>query len=298
MGDDAGSSAAGGFDGGFLGVECGLPRATTAGRSIRALSYVHFTVLLDAGRRLAAVAAANIDGAALRDIARGDDWHLDERVAADEQTGPEVYARNALDRGHLVRRRDPVWGSAEVAARANRDTFAYTNAAPQAAEFNQSKELWNGLEDHVLGYASANHLRLSVFTGPVFSAADVSYRGTRIPTRFWKVAAWAAVTGRGADSATEAHGAMQLRAAGFLLDQSPQLDGIDLEAALATALATDAPPPLGPFRTFQLGIDDIAGLTALDFGPLAAADSYTTAGARPGTRRAWTELASPAQIVL
>jgi endonuclease G len=250
---------------------------------------VHFTVLLDAGRKLAAVAAANIDGAGLRDIARGDDWHLDERVAATEQTGPSVYARNDLDRGHLVRRRDPVWGAADVASRANRDTFAYTNAAPQAAEFNQSKELWNGLEDHVLEYASANGLRLSVFTGPVFGDADVPYRGTRIPTRFWKVAAWADAAGR-------------LRAAGFLLDQSPQLDGIDLATALATARATDAPPPLGPFRTFQLGIADIAGLTALDFGPLPAADTYVAGTARPDggapPSRAWTELLAPAQIEL
>ena len=289
MGDAASATAPNRFDLGFLGVECGLPRATASGRSIRELTYVHFTVLLDTDRKLAAVAAANIDGSGLRDIARGDDWHLDERVDAAEQTGPAVYARNDLDRGHLVRRRDPVWGPADVAERANRDTFAYTNAAPQAAEFNQSKDLWNGLEDHVLEYASANALRLSVFTGPVFGDADVSYRGTRIPTRFWKVAAWASAAGA-------------LRAAGFLLDQSPQLDGIDLESGIATALATDAPPPLGPFRTFQLGIADIAELTALDFGRLPAVDTYAAAAARPGDgeapSRAWTELHTPAQIEL
>jgi len=307
MGDDAGSTAADGFDAMFLGVECGLPRASAEGRRIRELTYVHFTVLLDTERKLAAVAAANIDGAALRDIARGDDWHLDDRVDAAEQTGPAVYARNDLDRGHLVRRRDPVWGAADVAARANRDTFAYTNAAPQAAEFNQSKELWNGLEDHVLEYATAYRLRLSVFTGPVFGEADVWYRGTRIPTRFWKVAAWADASGGvggvdDAGSGGEAAGAPQsagrLRAAGFLLDQSPQLDGVQLEAALATALATDAPPPLGAFHTFQLGIADIAALTALDFGPLPAADTFAAAGARPGVPRAWNELHSTAQIVL
>ncbi len=288
-----GDAALDGFDRGFLGVECGLPRANAAGRLIRELTYTHFTVLLDAERKLAAVAAANIDGATLRDIARGDDWHLDERVDAAEQTGPEVYARNDLDRGHLVRRRDPVWGPAEVAAQANRDTFAYTNAAPQAAVFNQSKELWNGLEDHVLEYAQVYELRLSVFTGPVFGESDVEYRGTRIPTRFWKVAAWTDAAGSGA---------VRLRAAGFLLDQSPQLDGIDLETAIATALATDAPPPLGPFRTFQLGIADIAELTALDFGPLPAADTFAPASARPEggatAGRSWVELQAATQIEL
>ena len=101
-----------------------------------------------------------------------DDWHLDERVPADEQAGPELYARNDLDRGHLVRRRDPVWGADAEARQANYDTFSYANAAPQAADFNQSKELWNGLEDHVLAYAETNELRLSVFTGPVFADDD------------------------------------------------------------------------------------------------------------------------------
>ncbi|MBG6060147.1 DNA/RNA endonuclease G (NUC1) [Cryobacterium sp. MP_M5] len=38
---------------------------------------------------------------------------------------------------------------------ANIDTFAYTNAAPQAGKCNQSKELWLGLKDHVLTYDGA-----------------------------------------------------------------------------------------------------------------------------------------------
>jgi len=52
----------------------------------------------------------NIDGAQLVEIDRGDDWHLDDRVPATQQCGPEIYANNDLDRNHLVRRRDPIWG--------------------------------------------------------------------------------------------------------------------------------------------------------------------------------------------
>ena len=52
------------------------------------------------------------------DLERADDWFLDPRVPAGGQAGPELYARNDLDRGHLVRRRDPVWGPPAVAARA------------------------------------------------------------------------------------------------------------------------------------------------------------------------------------
>jgi endonuclease G len=95
-----------------------------------------------------------------------------------------VYANNDLDRGHLVRRRDPVWGETATAQEANADTFAYTNASPQAGSFNQSKQLWLGLEDHVLTYARTNRNRVSVFTAPVLSESDPVYRGTQIPQSF------------------------------------------------------------------------------------------------------------------
>ncbi|SDY51428.1 DNA/RNA non-specific endonuclease [Herbiconiux ginsengi] len=279
-----------GFDPGFLAAPCPLPSPDPA-RRIHELPYTHFTVLLDTDRRLAAATAVNIDGSTLLDLGRGDDWHLDERVPADEQTGPEVYARNDLDRGHLVRRRDPVWGEAAVASAANVDTFSYTNAAPQAAQFNQSKELWNGLEDYLLGYAEAHRQRLSVFTGPVFGDTDPGYRGVRIPLRFWKIACWATPPAPAGPTA--------LAASAYLLDQSPQLDDVDLETALARARAADAPPPLGPYRTFQLPIADVAALTALDLGPLVAADVYEPVPAASGTppgHPLWRELTSAAQL--
>nr|BFF13073.1 hypothetical protein GCM10025699_43760 [Microbacterium flavescens] len=184
----AGAPAAG-YDPDFLAARVPLPG--TGGRRVRELPYEHFTVLLDPARRLAALTAVNIDGSSLVDLARGDDWHYDERVPEAEQCGPEVYARNDLDRGHLVRRRDPVWGPDADAARANLDTFSFTNAAPQAAGFNQSDELWLGLEDHVLAYAEAWRQRISVLTAPVLSPDDAPYRGIRIPRSFVKIAAWA-----------------------------------------------------------------------------------------------------------
>ena len=106
------------------------------------------------------------------------------------------------------------------------DTFAYTNAAPQAGAFNQSKELWLGLEDHILTYARTNGNRISVFTAPVLSAEDPIYRDVKIPQSFWKIAAWT----------TTAEGSTALHAAGFVLDQSPQLADIDLDTVRAQAL--------------------------------------------------------------
>lgn len=247
-----------GYDPGFLDIEVPLP--TLAGARTVELRYTHFTVLQHPARRLAAATAVNVDGVRLIDVERdGDAWRLDPRLPADEQTGDDVYRDNDLDRGHLVRRRDPGWGETLAEARqANRDTFFFTNAAPQHAEFNQSALLWLGLEDYLLENAATGPRRLSVLTGPVLGADDPPYRGIRVPLEFWKVAAFTATTGG------------DLAATAYLLDQSPQLD--DLEAAAARAAAAGDPPPLGPYRTFQVPVAEVAARTGLDLGPLPAAD--------------------------
>lgn len=258
-----------GYDSEFLASAVPMP---TPGRAVRTLDYPRFSVLLDPQRRLAAVTAVNIDGAQLRDLAREGEWRLDPRVDAEEQTGPEVYARNDLDRGHLVRRRDPGWGEPSEARAAMEATFFYPNAAPQAAGFNQSKELWLGLEDHVLAYAETTDQRLSVFTAPVLADDDPPYRGIRIPLRFWKVVAWQDPT--------------SLRATGFVLDQTELVD---------TAEGLLASPPLGAFRTFQVPIVDVAGIVGIDLGPLVAADVLRGETARA---EGWRSLRTPGDIVL
>src|SRR5919112_1840117 len=108
------------------------------------------------------------------DLSRsGIQWRLDPRLPEDEQTGGRVYARNDLDRGHLVRRASAVWGDTRAeAAQANEDTFYYTNAAPQAAKFNQGMELWLGLESYLQENAADNSRRIVVFTGPIFGDTD------------------------------------------------------------------------------------------------------------------------------
>lgn len=276
------SSGGMGYDSAFLDLPLALPLPDAAEpdasgpdaalpdpAKTTALDYTHFTVLLDRKRRLARVSGVNLDGSDITDLPRADDWRYDPRIPPEWQTGPAVYAGNDLDRGHLVRRRDPVWGA--DAAQAESDTFHYTNAAPQAAGFNQSKELWLGLEDHVLAYASANSLRLSVFTAPILDASDPAYRGIRVPLRFWKVAAW--VDG---DS---------LAAAGFVLDQSG-LEGVPTEIAAGL-------PPLGPFRTFQTPIADISAASGVRMPQLVAAD-----GMRGIAPIAWRELKEPSDIVV
>lgn len=282
------SSAA--YDPNFLHAAVPIPLPTAAGINC-VLPYTHFSVNLDRVRGLAIATGVNIDGNLLANVARSNDWHLDPRIPEQEQTGEAVYARNDLDRGHLVRRRDPVWGDETTATHANYDTFAFTNAAPQAADFNQSKELWLGLEDHVLAYARAHRNRISVFTAPVLAKGDPIYRGVGIPQLFWKIAAWT----------TTADGNRSLRAAGFILDQRPQLSDIDLEAARIRANNIGDPPPLGPFRTFQVPIVDIATITGLDVLVLSEADALASVqavaeGAAPRAR--WAELLDSAAVRL
>lgn len=69
-----------------------------------------------------------------------------------------------------------------------KDTFHYTNAAPQAAKLNQGLELWLGMETYLLEHAADNRRRLVVYTGPIFSDLDPVYRGVGIPLRYFKVA--------------------------------------------------------------------------------------------------------------
>lgn len=81
-------TAAEGYDPDFLPVPVPLPTPAEAG--VRVLPFTHFTVVLEPARRLAVATGVNIDGAQLVEVDRGDDWHLDPRVPAGEQCGPEV----------------------------------------------------------------------------------------------------------------------------------------------------------------------------------------------------------------
>ena len=106
-------------------------------------------------------------------------------------------------------------------------------------------------------------VRRGLLPVPVLDPHDPPYRGIRIPRRFWRIAAW--TTAPDADSDTA-----KLEATGYLLDQSPQLDRIDLTNR--KPYKPDGPPPLGAYRTYQVPIADLAALTGIDLGPLPAAD--------------------------
>ncbi|MGN5392425.1 DNA/RNA non-specific endonuclease [Streptomyces sp. JL7001] len=53
------------------------------------------------------------------------------RLPDEAQIGNELYEDNPLDRGHLARRADLLWGAPLEAKKANKDSFHYTNITPQ-----------------------------------------------------------------------------------------------------------------------------------------------------------------------
>jgi len=255
----------GGYDPHFLG--CGalavpLPAlgarrddlAPVAGEEAGHLKYTHFTVLQSASRRLPMLTAVNIDGERAFRLKRRGSWRLDGRLKDDHQIGNELYRSNPLDRGHMVRRRDPGWGeSREVAQQGEIDTFHYTNCAPQHAGLNQRD--WVGLEDYILEAAETLDFRATVFTGPVFRDTDrrlMSQPGAQdvaIPKEFWKIAVMVnAVSGT-------------LSATGYVLSHGPLIRDL-LEAAFV----------FGAYRTYQVKITRIEAATGFDFGRLRDAD--------------------------
>ncbi|MFD3808054.1 DNA/RNA non-specific endonuclease [Streptomyces sp. NPDC058619] len=270
-----------GYDKGFLGPTVPLPLPTDPSIETVVLPYTHFSVVFRPDRHLATATAVTIDGVKLIDTPRDDNWRFDPRLPDSQQAGNPVYKNNPLDKGHLVRRLDPVWGVGDEATTANEDTFHYTNAAPQMDIFNQGKKLWLGLENFLLDHAEQFDRKLSVFTGPVLEDSDPPYRGIKVPLRFWKVAAF-----------------MQdgeLAATAYVLDQSPDLTRDAAARALADAARAGDPPPLGAFRTFQVPVADIAEITGLDLGPLPGADRLPRA---VRAEKRWTQLESLQDVAL
>lgn len=124
----------------FLGTVVPPPVPADSGSETVILPYTDFSVVFRPDRRLAEATAVTIDGANLIDAPRNDDWRFDPRNPEAQQAGGPVYKDNPLDKGHLARRLDPVWGV--EASTANSDTFHYTDTAWQMDIFNQGKQLW------------------------------------------------------------------------------------------------------------------------------------------------------------
>lgn len=205
------------------------------------LKYINFSLVMSKSRKLPFFTAVNIDGSQLKLLERTRDaWYYDPRIEKEFQYGPDLYSDNDLDRGHLVRRLDPVWGINFKDA--NEDTFHFTNCSPQHKNLNQ--KTWLELEDYILKNADVYDLKVNVFTGPVFNNNDLIYRGKYlIPAEFWKVVTIIKNDNKKSISATA-----------YLQTQKQLIEGLKFV--------------FGEFKTYQVQIKKIESLTGLDFGNL------------------------------
>jgi endonuclease G, mitochondrial len=182
----------------FLGEAIAVPQAATdvvqddlleiGGLTV--FSYMHFSLAMSRSRRFARWVAWNVDGGSLQRLSRsGIKFKKDPKLPADAQVGDELYRDNPLDRGHIARRADLLWGTEAEARKANTDSFFFTNITPQHEAFNQSgaSGIWGALEDAIFADVDVADLRVAVMGGPIFSESDSIYRGTQLPKQFWKI---------------------------------------------------------------------------------------------------------------
>jgi endonuclease G, mitochondrial len=278
----------GGYDPNFLGPKVPIPtlseevrRDAVVVKQSTTLHYTHFSLCMSKKRRMARLAAWNVDGTRLRkDGRKGINFELDTRVPERYQTGESVYSDNKLDRGHIARRADLVWGSVAEARKGNTDSFFFTNITPQHQAFNQSRRhgLWGSLEDALYEDVRIDKLRLSVMGGPIFKDSDRTYRGARVPSDHWKVAIYV-------DEADQ-----ELKAKAYVLTQDNLLD--DIEAF-----------ELDEFRLYQVSLSELEQRTGLRFGSLKDHDDFQTGRVREalsadGKRRAVREVTSRADLIV
>jgi DNA/RNA endonuclease G (NUC1) len=242
-----------GFKGDFLSVPISLPKLAMDNKVV--LPYHHFTVVMNPERRMPYYTAVNIDAVKYNKLKDqipsrkemgADDWDYDPRMDKTMQLGKSFYSRNDFDLGHMVRREDPLWGDTlEEALVANDDTFFLTNATPQHKDFNRSAERWKGLEDFALSHARKNSLKLSVFTGCIFSPTDRYLGKVQIPSKYWKVIVM--IKKDGTPSAT-----------GYIINQDDLIEDITSERQSLFVFQQ--------FKTYQVQIKNIEAQTGIKFG--------------------------------
>jgi endonuclease G len=179
---------------------------------------------------------------------------MEERFQPDD-----AIFSSAMQRGHLFKREDAVWGADEqTMRRADEHSFTITNATPMIANFNNVE--WGDLEDIITRECQAGN-KISYFAGPVFRSTDRFFNelrldvppserrtGMRVPESFWKIVAWVE------DSS--------LKAAGFMLHQT---DEIEQHGPIMDEI------DFGNYR--QVPIGNIEEATGLRFPGLKAADT-------------------------
>lgn len=240
-----------------------LIHADGANRNV--LHYHNFSIVMHAERRFAIYSAANVRFDQRFDMSRPRDvWRRDPRILDKYQIQNFYYAGNKFDRGHLTRREDLEFGpSANAALASAADTCHWTNCTPQHERFNQNREIWQGIERHILEKTILTEkLSVQVITGPVFDEGDPEYKDIQYPLQYWKVVA-----------AIDEND--HLFATAYIASQEEVIAQYGIEAVEL----------FGPYKTYQVTIAEIERLTGLTF-PCGAEDGGSLSAFDPlETRR-------------
>ena len=269
--------AATGYQAGFLGTNFRVPLpemtsdvkrelATLKNSTRTELKYDHYSLKINGERRTAVFAAGNIDGGKLWKNHQGfgalparPQWSFDPRMDEAFQPDDDIFS-TAMQRGHLYKREDAVWGIDKPAmTRADEHSFTITNATPMISNFNNVE--WGDLEDIITRESEVGN-RVSYFAGPVFRSTDRffnelranvpaadRFRGMRVPETFWKIVFWVEQG--------------KLKAAGFVLVQT---DEIAAHGPITEEIN------FGKYRKRR--VNDIEALTGLKFPKLVAVDTF------------------------
>lgn len=266
-----------GYDADFLGTTL-APRSCPPGAPPKAdypelgdeLDYTHFSVRMHPTRRLAWWVAWSIDGLRLfpsDSISRsGESFRADLRIPETAQTMNDAYENNELDRGHIARRSDLLWGTLTEARTANSDSFFFTNITPQHEDFNQSGRggTWGLLENAILAQDGLEDRRLTLFAGPVLADDDPFYRDiVQLPREHWKVVVY------------RMDGQLSFRC--FVLSQD--LDRLEERVF---------PGFLDDFDTYLVPLDLLEERTGLTF--LSLRDNASAAEPEGGSGRSWCRM--------
>lgn len=206
--------------------------------------YVHYTVAMHRGFRTPLFAALNVDQTQHRKAPRRDRWRIDSRIGREHQLDNAYYHRNPWDRGHLARRATAAWGETlQAATRASDETFYFSNASLQHANFNQDE--WLALEEWAFDLDLDKDDRFSVFSGPVFGDFMRTIRPDEreaafVPAAFFKVLFF-----------MNKSDALEVRA--FLIPQDEK------------AIRDKGGRRIFDHQTYQVAVADIEQMTGLDF---------------------------------
>jgi endonuclease G len=231
------------------------------------LKYDNYSVFMNRERRTAFFVAGNVNGLQLWNrpnghgaLPRRPEWSFDPRMDESFQPDDMIFS-NSLQRGHLFKREDAIWGSDQQAMlHADKHSHTIPNATPMIRDFNNRE--WGDLEDIVTKECKDLGHRVTYFSGPIFRSTDPFYnelrrdvppsrrrQGMRVPESFWKIVAWVE------DS--------KLKAAGFILEQKNELE----EHGPITEEIN--------FGTYQKRpISEIEAATGLRFSKLRAVDTF------------------------